>query len=134
MLRDPKAIIYSDSDGVICDFYAGAERLTGHAWSHAPAVYARQVELIEAHKLFWETLPPMSDWKVYWSYIERYQPHILTAVPSWDHHFDDVEEGKRKWYRHHIPTLPQDRIHVVYRQDKAKYATRGPVRNILIDD
>lgn len=137
MIRDPKAIIYSDSDGVICDFMAGAVALIG------PSAFAHHVDwptkqeqgaIVNQHETFWETLPPMSDWKVYWSYIERYHPHILTAVPSWDHHFDDVEEGKRQWYRHHIPSLPQDRIHVVYREEKAKFATRGPVRNILIDD
>jgi len=135
MLRHPKAIIYSDSDGVIADFYTGAERLLGHKWKQDPEPGARdQGAIIEAHEAFWETLPPMPDWKLYWSHIEKYHPHILTAVPQWDHNFDEVERGKKEWYRRHIPSLPVSRIHVVYRRDKQKFAKNGDVRNILIDD
>lgn len=134
MLRNPKAIIYSDSDGVICNFYAAAEKLLGHKWHGSDLSQAERGKIIEAHEAFWETLPPMPDWHVYWSHIEKYHPHILTAVPSWDHNFSEVEAGKREWYRRYIPSLPQSRIHVVYRRDKQKYAKHGGVPNILIDD
>jgi hypothetical protein len=134
MLRDPKAIIYSDSDGVICDFMAQAEKVLGHPWKSDKPDKATQGAILNQHSEFWETIPPMPDWQVYWRHIEKYHPHILTAVPSWDHNFEEVESGKREWYRRHIPSLPQSRIHVVYRRDKQKYATQGTTRHILIDD
>lgn len=137
MIRDSKAILYSDSDGVICDFAAAAKEILGSrgfSWTPGQGITQAQGAIINHHEKFWETLPPMPDWKEYWSFIEPYHPHILTAVPSWDHDFRAVEKGKREWYRKHIPSLPQNRIHVVYRQDKAKYAKHGLVRNVLIDD
>ena len=134
MLRDPKAIIYSDSDGVICDFYAGAEKVIGKKWKKDHLSRIEQGVILNQHETFWETLPPMPDWESYWSHIKKYHPHILTAVPGWDHDFQEVERGKREWYRRHIPELPQDRIHVVYRKDKALYAKNGHIQNILIDD
>lgn len=136
MLRDPKAIIYSDSDGVICDFYLQAERVLGHKWKHEGGKVSEQDQglILNQHERFWETIPPMSDWKLYWGHIEKYGPHILTAVPGWDHNFDEVERGKREWYRRHIPTLLQSRIHVVQRRNKKLFAVHGNTRNILIDD
>lgn len=134
MLRDRHAVIYSDSDGVICDFCAGASRVLGYTWKTDHLSRMEQGKILNQHETFWETLPPMPDWELYWEYIQKYNPHILTAVPGWDHNFVEVERGKREWYRRHIPSLPQSRIHVVYRQDKALYAMHGNTRNILIDD
>ncbi len=134
MLRDPKAILYSDSDGVICDFYAQAEKVLGHKWLSDDSKKHDHGLILNQHEEFWETIPPMPDWKIYWDYIEKYNPHILTAVPDWDHNFSEVDRGKREWYRRHIPSLPGSRIHVVYRKDKQLYAVNGNTRNILIDD
>ncbi len=135
MLRDPKSIIYSDSDGVISDFYAQAEKVLGHKWKHEGKFSEHDQGLIlNKHENFWSTIPPMKDWKIYWDHIEKYDPHILTAVPGWDHNFSEVDRGKREWYRRHIPSLPESRIHVVRRKDKQLYAVNGNTRNILIDD
>ena len=130
-MRDPKAIIYSDSDGVICDFLVGAAKALGHPWKNrAEGVILNQYEG------FWENLPTMPDFHTYWSFVSRYNPHILTAVPggAWTFDFRQVERGKREWYRKHLPSIPQSHIHIVYREEKANYARNGQVRNILIDD
>lgn len=133
MLRDPKAILYSDSDGVLADFYAQAEKVLGRKWSHELSETDQGV-VLNKHEEFWETIPPMQDWKLYWEHIEKYNPHILTAVPGWDHNFSEVERGKQEWYRRHIPSLPKSNIHVVHRRDKQLFAVNGNTRNILIDD
>jgi hypothetical protein len=134
MIRNSQALIYSDSDGVICDFFKGAELALGHPFRNS--MRAVDGAAITATKDFWETLPPMPDFQVYWNFIKKYHPHILTAVPSapWPFDFEEVARGKRAWYHHHIPSLPQQHIHVVYRRDKAQYARSGTIPNILIDD
>jgi len=134
-MRDSKATIYSDSDGVLADFEAAAHKVLGHTWQNS-GNRAVQGELLNNHPNFWQTIPPMYDYRVLWDFIAKYAPHILTAVPSdpWKFSFHDVEKGKREWYAKHIPSLPASRIHVVYREDKARYATNGKARNILIDD
>lgn len=136
MVRDPKAIIYSDSDGVIADFYKGAEKVLGHAWArHDYSPQSRGYgDKLEKVADFWETLPGMPDWKTYWQFIEKFSPHILTAVPAWEHNDHAVRKGKLEWYHRNIPTLPASRIHIVKREEKKHFARNGTVRNILIDD
>jgi len=134
MLRNPDAIIYSDSDGVICDFSAGSEKVLGHRFDNKAR--AKNGEKLNAVNDFWETLPPMPDLHMYWGYIAKYHPHILTAVPSfpWVFEWQDIDRGKRAWYRKNIPTIPQRNIHIVERERKRDFARNGKVRNILIDD
>lgn len=134
-MRDTKATIYCDSDGVLADFGAQAHKVLGHPWQNG-GNRAIQGEKLNNYPKFWETIPPIHDYHVLWEFIAKYAPHILTAVPSdpWKFSFHDVEKGKREWYARYIPSLPQSRIHIVYREDKARYATTGHSRNILIDD
>jgi len=128
-------VIYSDSDGVICDFYTGAEKLLGHQWIGG-TVRDRDGAVLSQQHDFWETLPPMPDLDVYWGFLKKYNPQILTAVPSapWGFVWEQVERGKREWYRKNIPSIPHSHIHIVERQDKQNFARNGQVRNILIDD
>jgi len=135
-MRDPNAIIYSDSDGVICDFAAGAQKILGHPFNETGKTRGEDGALLNAAGNFWETLPPMPDLHIYWDFIRKYQPHILTAVPNQPWHFEwqDVDRGKRKWYKINLPTIPQRNIHIVRREQKRDFARDGKVRNILIDD
>lgn len=134
MIRDPKAILFSDSDGVICDFHRGATEVLGRPFNNKTR--AEDGAKINAVKEFWQTLPPMHDFHIYWHVIGKYHPHILTAVPSdpWKFDWQQVEQGKREWYHRHLPEIPQSHIHIVLRREKQDFARNGMVRNILIDD
>jgi hypothetical protein len=136
MMRDPKAIIFSDSDGVICDFAAGAQAILGRPFNQGGISRGADGAQLNAVGHFWETLPPMADLHTYWDFIKKYDPHILTAVPSSPWHFEwqDVDRGKRKWYMLNLPTIPQRNIHIVKREHKRDFARDAKVRNILIDD
>lgn len=136
MIRDPQATIYSDSDGVICNFYAGAEKVLGHRFNEDGKSRGNDGLRLNAKKDFWETLPPMPDLELYWEFIRKYDPHILTAVPSppWEFDWQQVDRGKRLWYRRHLPVIPQRNIHIVEREHKRDFARNGKVQNILIDD
>ena len=137
MIRDPNATIYQDMDGCLSDFDTMARRVLGHDWDAHRLGHLQESEqglILNQHKGFWKDMPPMPDFHLLWEYIHKYDPHILTAVPHWDHQFDEVEEGKWAWVKQHIPSLPRSRFHCVYREDKRKYARHGNSRNILIDD
>jgi len=134
MIRDIHATLYSDSDGVICDFHKAATKILGRRFDHK--IREADGEQINQVHDFWETLPLMPDFHAYWKVISKYHPHILTAVPSapWKIKWGEVERGKREWYRKHLPEIPQLHIHVVERNQKQEYAKSGSTRNILIDD
>lgn len=135
MMYNSHVTIYSDSDGVISDFYGGAKKVLGHDWKNEHiSDEERQGKVINGVFDFWENIPPMEGWKIYWSYIEKYSPHILTAFPGWLHDPSVVERGKRVWYKKYLPNIPDSHIHVVKRRDKQKFAVKDGIRNILIDD
>lgn len=134
MTRDPNCIIYSDSDGVICDFRAGARKVLGRDFNNKSR--NEDGARLNAVEDYWETLPPMPDLDLYWGFIKKYHPHILTAVPSypWVFEWEQVDRGKRAWYHHHLPEIPQRNIHIVEREQKRDYARTGKTKNVLIDD
>ena len=124
-------------DGCLSDFYAMAQHVLGHPWDAKHLDHPQKAEqglILNKHEGFWSEMPPTPDFHVLWGYIEKYKPHLLTAVPSWDHNFSEVEEGKWAWVQRHIPFLPRSRFHCVYREDKQRYAMKYEIRNLLIDD
>ena len=76
-----KPIIYCDMDGVLADFKTGAQRTTGmsiNKWMNIPSSREKWA-LIKAKKDFWSTLPWMPGGRQLWSYISKFDPHILSA-------------------------------------------------------
>jgi len=135
-MRNPNAIIYSDSDGVLADFMAGAQAILGRPFNEHGKTRGEDGATLNAVGNFWETLPPMPDLHIYWEFLKKYNPHILTAVPSapWQFEWQEVDRGKRAWFRKNLPTIPQRHIHIVKREQKRDFARDGRVRHILIDD
>lgn len=130
-----KPALFLDQDGVLADFYAGAERVLGHPWNeNTTNTVVDRGKILNKHSSFWENLPPMKDLHVLWGFIEKFQPHILTAVPSWEHEYSEVHAGKWAWVKKHLPGFSQSRFHVVTRSEKAHYAKSGSTQNVLVDD
>ncbi len=75
-----KPRIYCDMDGVLCDFKSAAEKTTGMPitkWSYATK--SEKWQPIKDTPKFWHTLPWQSGGRSLWSFISKYQPHILSA-------------------------------------------------------
>ena len=73
----------------------------------------------------------MPDAMQLWNFINKYNPHILTAYASWD---PRSKEGKLIWIKKHLKNIPNENFHAVERVEKKEYARDGLKKNILIDD
>ena len=108
--------IYCDMDMVLCDFLKGAEEILG-------------VPFPKAEK---GTKWPKISAKKMWSFIDKYDSHILSAYSTKD---ANSRKGKYNWLRKNAKLTKKSRIHLVMREDKQKYAmTTDGKPNLLIDD
>lgn len=126
--------IYCDMDGVLCDFKSAAIKTTGipiDKWSENPDSNEKWKPIIDK-KNFWHTLPWQPGGQQLWSYINNYEPHILSAYVE---HASDPNciPGKRFWAQSHLG-LPTSRINLVKRREKQNFTKLNGEPTILIDD
>ena len=116
-------------DGVLTDF---DKRFKEFSTGIAPRDYENKFgtkkfwNLVDniGGKDFWANMDWMSDGKEYWSYIQKYDPIILTA-PS----MNPVSRlGKRQWRDGNLPGV---KIKMASARNKPNYSKRN---TILIDD
>ena len=114
-------------DGVIADFGRMVRSITGREFSD------EDTRRYVSTKNFWLNIPPTKDFDIYWNFIKKYKPDILTAYPRWD--VDGAKKGKAAWNRKYT-RIPAERLHVVARKNKQMFAydyiNNKP--NVLIDD
>jgi len=125
--------IYCDMDGVLVDFVKGAESLTGKSitdWSKGSK--SEKWGMIKSNPNFWRELPWMSGGKQLWSYISKFDPHILSAYV--EESFDpNCIPGKTEWLRRNAGMSNRSKINLVRRKEKKLFAKKGNP-SILIDD
>ena len=129
-----KPIIYCDMDGVLADFKTGAQRTTGmsiNKWMNIPSSREKW-SLIKAKKDFWSTLPWMSGGRQLWSYISKFDPHILSAYVE-ESYDPNCIPGKTKWLNKNAGISNRSKINLVKRKEKKLFAKKGNP-SILIDD
>ena len=123
--------IYCDMDGVLVDFvkYTSdhlGQPFTDEKWTELPV------------DMFYR-MPPMTDAKVLWNFIGKYDPSILTAVPKKAPERGPVSEraadDKKRWMKKHF-RVDDARVFAVLRKHKANFAEDGKDGrpNLLIDD
>lgn len=132
MLQPKYGKIYCDMDGVLVDFMGGAKKVLGYDFDDPDLEKITSKEKIAKTFGFWENLSERPDGMKLWSFINKYEPNILTAYPSWD---PDGKHGKKIWVKKHL-NLPESRFFAVRRQEKQDYAkdSVSGLPNILIDD
>jgi len=116
--------LFCDMDGVLADFDKGYFETFG-------IVVDREKDnvdwnLVRNQKDFFLNLPPMPDFRELWDFIEKYEPIILTGVPS------DVPEAvsnKLSWIHKNIG----DHVEVRCCKSRNKYK-HAIIGDILIDD
>ena len=129
-----KPIIYCDMDGVLADFKTAAVKTTGmsiNRWMNIPSSKEKWSK-IKSNKNFWYDLPWMAGGKQLWSYISKFDPHILSAYV--EESFDpNCIPGKTGWLRKNTGLVNRQKINLVRRKEKKLFAKRGNPA-ILIDD
>ena len=112
-------------DGVLVDFNKGYFKLTGHELDGVHRTDTHFWDPInDAGYEFWINLGWMSDGHELWSYIEKYNP-ILLSAPSRQ---EDSRVAKFDWVYKELPG-----VKLILRSAKHKKDFAGP-NNILIDD
>lgn len=117
--------LYCDMDGVLADFDRGYFETFGIQTSKE----TDNVDwaLVRNHKDFFRNLPPMPGFYKLWSFIKRYDPIILTGIPS---SVSESLDNKKAWIYH---WLEDETIKVIGCRSKEKYLHAKP-GDILIDD
>ena len=133
--------IYCDMDGVIVDFITGANKIAkAHKFSRKWEELAnRNANLAwdiinEKGSDFWARLGWEKNGKKLWSYIEKYNPVILSAYP-YNIENPDVKNnaiiGKKAWIEKHIGNEASAQAIICARKEKILFAEENA---ILIDD
>jgi hypothetical protein len=119
--------IYCDLDGVLVDFRRGYKDLTG---KEPPPLNAKVDKrefwkaIDQAGASFWADLNWTKDGIALWTYIEPYNPEILSS-PS---NSFSSEEGKKMWMAKNLPNV---KLNLEQSESKQVYAEPN---SILIDD
>ena len=128
-----KTIIYSDMDGVLVDFEKQLEKTTKMSISKwAKLDRRKRWDPVIANKDFWPKMPWLAEGRKLWSYIRKYNTHILSAYVEHAHDPNCIP-GKAFWAQRNLG-LPRNKINLVIRSAKQNYAMSGGKPNILIDD
>jgi len=128
-----QAKIFLDMDGVLADFIKGVADTTGEDFTSPDLNNKGKGKIkaeIEQNPRFWHELDWMPGGQQLYRYVKSSQPHILSAYANWD---KNCKDGKNFWIKKNL-MIPKQRINLVKREDKQKYAVQDGIANILIDD
>jgi hypothetical protein len=121
--------IYVDMDGVLTDFELQTKKLTGFTPQQLQDQGGdkKMWGEIGKHEIgFWKDMPWMDGSKVFWDFVKKFNPKILSA-PS--RSIDDCKPGKLAWVKNNLGS----HVVVVFARasEKMNYADS---ESILIDD
>ncbi len=131
---DRAALTYCDLDGVLADFGGAAESILGRKVdAQAKKMNNADWRLIRSAEEFWSRMPFLPSGRKLWKHIRKQRPFILSALPVSDPEW--AIEGKLEWIARNLPSVTKERILLVPRKDKQKFAMNAGRRpNLLIDD
>ncbi len=128
-----EAQTYVDMDGVLADFEGAASKALGRKITQTSDISGADWKMIRATEDFWSGMLFLKSGRKLWNHIRRQEPFILSALPTSNR--DWAQKGKMLWLSRNLPRVSKDRILLVSRRDKQKFATNAGGRpNLLIDD
>jgi hypothetical protein len=121
-----KVQLFLDCDGVLADFNAGFERLTGtdsqsFEDTYGPTAFWTRIARADS---FFARLPVMKDGVALYNAVKHLRPIILTGTPVGD--WSVIQ--KLRWRDKHFPGVPMVTCRA---RDKRTYCQPG---DVLIDD
>jgi hypothetical protein len=116
--------LYVDMDGVLADFDTHYRNCFGMETNKK--LDNADWKLVREHRNFYLTMPPMQDMWPLWSYIEKYNPIILTGIPE---SVSEATNNKTAWAFKHFG--PNANIICCRSSVKSLHCKPG---DILIDD
>ncbi len=150
--RDDSPIIMLDMDGVVADYARGVKELCGmsiedwkarcKAMTDDKGNVHPEVSNNRLHKMvtdagveFWENLNWMKDGKQLWNFLKSHDVEILSAYKKKRNDPNRYShDGKLLWLDRNM-RIPKNKINLVMREDKQKYALNAAGKpNILVDD
>jgi len=127
--------IYIDLDGVLVNIEKGAKEALLPKYPKIKHWLDVDTEnrwkVINNTKDFWKNLEWMPNSRRLWKIVSQYSSHVLSAYSQQD---DRSKRDKLIWVNKNMRELPRNRINIVKRLDKQKFAVDKGNPNILIDD
>jgi len=127
--------IYIDLDGVLVDMEKGAKEALLPKYPKIKHWLDVDIEkrwkIINDTKDFWKNLEWMPNSRRLWKVVSQYPAHVLSAYSQRDDH---SKRDKLIWVNKNMRELPRNRINIVKRKDKQKFAVDKGKPNVLIDD
>ncbi|MBG08350.1 MAG: hypothetical protein CME68_06300 [Halobacteriovoraceae bacterium] len=120
--------IYCDMDGVLAD-------LEKFCMDHLNEPINRTNWINLPEDVFFQ-LPLMKDAKILWSYIVKFDPFILTALPKHDEERSKrAKKDKILWMKEKF-NFPEEKMYCVFRHEKQNFSLskKNGMANLLIDD
>ncbi len=128
-----EAQTYVDLDGVLADFHGAAEKALGRKVDRNTDLNGADWKMIGEVEDFWSGMDFLRSGRKLWNHIRKQQPFILSALPRTD--TGGAKQGKVAWVGRNLKGVSKDRILLVLRKDKQKFAVNAGGRpNLLIDD
>ena len=122
--------IYCDMDGVLCNFEQAAQKAVKmplSQWALEPRKKFKTIrdkwQPIMQTKNFWSTLPWNPGGQRLWSFISKYDPHILSAYVEQTSDPSCIP-GKSKWARTKLG-MSGSKVNLVKRREKQNFANCG---------
>ena len=117
-------MLFCDLDGVLADFDRHHLAMTGAESSKL--LDTTDWGAVARTPMFYATMPVMSDAFRLWCFIQRYNPIILTGLPS---SIPGAGEQKKAWVATHLD--PRATVVTCKSREKSLYCCPG---DVLIDD
>lgn len=122
--------LFVDLDGVLADFDAHYNTVFGELPSTWRTSQFQDKDVdwgaIRRHQNFYAQIPPMPDMFELWKYVARFQPIVLTGIPS---SIPEAADNKRGWVSKNLG----DHIEVRCCLSREKYLHAQP-GDVLVDD